>query len=114
MEPTELISTDGDTDRWETKLLVSAPNSAAEIIALLRERIAASTARSGMFKPISHMRGAPTLSPAGANDSEIRWKFTDDQGHDWSGLGLVEPAPDEKAKFIVTLKLARVQKSAAR
>jgi len=110
----KMISTEGDTDRWETKLLVSAPNSAAEIIALLRERIAASTARSGMFKPISHMRGAPTLSPAGANDSEIRWRFTDDQGRDWSGLGLVEPAPDEKAKFIVTLKLARVQKSAAR
>jgi putative intracellular protease/amidase len=110
----KLISTEGDTDRWETKLLVSTPGSTAEIIALLRTRIAANTASSGMFKPISHMRGAPTLSPAGANDSEVRWKFTDDLGRDWSGLGLIEPAPEEKGQFIVTLKLARIHKSAAR
>jgi len=51
------------------------------------------------------MRGKPTLSPA-ANDSTVRWKFTDDQGRGWSGLALVEAAPEGKDQFIVTLKLA--------
>ena len=103
----KIISYEGDTDRWETKFLVSQPRSSVEILALLRERIAAHTASGGMYKPVSHMRGAPVLSGASANDSKIRWKFTDDEGRNWSGLCLVEPAPDDKNKFIATLKIAR-------
>ena len=103
----KIISYEGDTDRWETKFLVSQPRSSVEIVALLRERIAAHTAVGGMYKPLSHMRGAPVLSAASANGSKIRWKFTDDQGRGWSGVGGVEPAPDDKIKFIATLKIAR-------
>ena len=102
----KMISTDGDTDRWETKVLISEPASSAEIMNLMRKRIAANTAAAGMFTPISHMRGAPRLDQGTPN--EIRWKFTDDQGRAWSGLGIVEPAPDEKGKFILTLKLTRL------
>jgi hypothetical protein len=40
-------------------------------------------------------------------DSDMRWKFTDDLGRKWNGLGAVEHAPDEADKFVVTLKLAR-------
>ena len=54
------------------------------------------------------MRGVPELT-GGKNGSEIRWRFTDTDGRDWSGVGLVEPAPDEKGKFIVTLKVASNQ-----
>jgi len=38
---------------------------------------------------------------------EIESKLTDDRGHDWRGLETVEPASDEKGKFIVTVKLGR-------
>ena len=86
---------------------MSQPTSSVEILALLRERIAAHAAMGGMYKPVSHMRGAPVLSAASANESRIRWKFIDDQGRGWSGLGLVEPAPADKNKFIVALKIAR-------
>jgi len=101
----KMISTEGDTDRWETKILISQPTSSAEIMDLMRKRIASNTAAAGMFTRISHMRGEPKLDQGTAN--VIRWKFTDDQGRGWSGLGVIEPAPDEKGKFIVTLKLAR-------
>lgn len=104
----KMLSTAGDTDRWETKILVSEPRSAAEIIDLMRKRIASNIAAAGMSNPISHLRGAVRLSPVGANKSEIRWKFTDDQGRGWSGLGVVEPAPDDKGEFVVTLKLCRI------
>jgi hypothetical protein len=103
----KMLSTEGDTNRWETKILVSEPRSSSEIMSLLRQRIATNIAASGMSNPISHIRGSVRLSPEDANDIEIRWKFTDDQGRGWSGLGVVEPAPDDKGKFIVTLKLAR-------
>src|SRR5262245_9421861 len=60
----KMISTAGDADRWEVKILVSDPNSKAKIVDLLRERIGASTAERGMSNRVSHMRGKPTLSPA--------------------------------------------------
>ena len=102
---TKMLSTHGDTDRWEAKILVSEPSSSAEIVDLARERIAANTAAWGMSTRISRMRGMPRLSPG--NGSEIRWRFTDDQRRGWRGAGVVEPAPDEKGKFVLTLKLAR-------
>jgi putative intracellular protease/amidase/DNA-directed RNA polymerase subunit RPC12/RpoP len=100
----KMIATEGDADHWETKLLVSEPSSSSGIISILRERIAASGV-GGMAHRISHLRGAPKLSPQ-TNDSQIRWKFTDEEGNGWSGLGLVEPAA-EKDKHVVTLKLTR-------
>ncbi len=102
----KLISTEGDIDRWERKLLMSEPNSTAGIIDLLRQRIATNSGMGGMSNPISHIKTGPTFD-RGGKDSELRWKFTDDQGRKWNGLGTVEPAPDDKEKFIVTLKLAR-------
>ncbi len=102
----KLISTEGDIDRWERKLLLSEPNSTAGIIDLLRQRIATNSGMGGMSNPISHIKTGPTFD-RGGKDSELRWKFTDDQGRKWNGLGTVEPAPDDKEKFIVTLKLAR-------
>ena len=103
----QLISTEGNTDRWETKLLVSSPSSSPEIIDLLRDRIGANTASQGMFRPMPHLRGTPTLSPKRSNESAISWTFTDDQGRNWKGLGDVEAASDDRGKFIVTLKVIR-------
>jgi len=102
-----MISTAGDTNRWEVKILVSEPHSSEQILDLMRNRIAANTARGGMFKPVPHIRGAVNLSPMSATDPSIKWKFTDDQGRDWAGLGTVEASPEDKGKFIVTLRLAR-------
>jgi len=102
----KLISTEGDTNRWNLRVLVSQPASSSQIVTLLRERVAVSTAVGGMSHRISHLRSGPTFL-SGVNNSELRWKFTDDQNHAWNGLGLVEPAPDDKAKFILTLKLSR-------
>ena len=103
----QLISTEGNTDHWETKLLVSSPATSAEIIDLLRERIGSNTASQGMFRPMAHIRSTPTLGPRRVNESAISWKFTDDQGRNWNGSGSVEPASDDR-KFIVTLKLMHI------
>jgi hypothetical protein len=103
---TELISTAGDADRWEVKLLMSKPNSSAQILALLRARVGTDSGVGGMNNHISHVRSGPTFIKGG-KESELKWKFTDEQGRNWNGLGIVEPAPDSKDKFIVVLKLAR-------
>ncbi len=104
----KMLSTEGDTDRWETKILISEPKSSAEIMDIVRTRVVANRTSESMMMStnIPHIRGAVRLSPGSANGSEIRWEFTDDQGRGWTGLGVVEPAPDDKDKFILTLELA--------
>jgi len=59
-----------------------------------------------MMKRISHLRSGPTFVPA-EKPTEIRYKFTDDQSRAWSGLAVVEAAPDANEKFIISFKLAR-------
>jgi len=103
----QLISTEGNSDHWEIKLLVSSPSSSSEIVDLLRDRIGSSTASQGMFRPLAHIRNTPTLSAKHSNESAISWKFTDDQGGNWNGSGSVEAAANDQGKFIVTLKLMR-------
>ena len=100
-----MISTDGSSDHWETKILVRKPASLPQIIALLRERIGSNTASQGMYKPISHIRGAPSFSASNAN--EIKWTFADDQGRNWSGRSTVERSVVNKGEFEVTFTLAR-------
>jgi putative intracellular protease/amidase len=108
----EMISTEGGTDHWEIRILVSEPHSSADIVNLLRDRIASNIATAGMTNRISHIRGKVSLNPVRAGDSEIRWRFTDDHEHVWNGLGVVEPATDNKARFVVALKLTRERDSA--
>ena len=92
------ISVGGDMDRWELKALVSSPASASEIMALTSKQLASDT---------PHTRGAVTVRPRRASDNEVRWKFTDERGRNWNGVGVAEPSAEDKSKFVVTLKLAR-------
>ena len=101
----KMISTHGDATRWETKILISDPSTPERIVSLLRERITANSGQGGMMNRISHLRSGPTFVETDKS-SQIRWKFIDDQGQAWNGLGVIEPAPEGKDKFIVTLSLA--------
>ena len=95
-----MLSAVGDVDHWEIRALVWQPASAAEIL---------ETAGKEVVNNTRHTRGAVTLLPRVASSSrpEVRWKFTDEQGRGWNGAVVAEPSPDEKGKFVVTLKLDR-------
>lgn len=97
----KVLSTQGDTDRWEIRALVAKPASAAEIVELTHKQLVSDTPHAG--SPV-------TVVPRARRDSdraELEWRFRDDEGRGWRGVGVVEPAPDEKGKFLVQLKLAR-------
>jgi putative intracellular protease/amidase len=102
----EILSTEGDVDHWQTKALVSKPDSVVAILDLLSKKLVTSTPRT---------RGPVTLVSSNSSQdnrkSEMTWKFTDEQGHNWSGQGIVEAADGHPGKFLVTLKLAREKKS---
>jgi hypothetical protein len=95
-----MLSVEGDLEHWEMQVLVAKPASVAEIMELTRKQIVSAT---------PHTSSAVTVTqraPKGTDSAELEWKFTDDLGRGWSGLSVVAPAPDEKGKFVVTLKLA--------
>jgi putative intracellular protease/amidase len=98
----QTLSTEGDRDHWQTEALVSGPASAGEVLDMAGKQIVSGT---------PHARTAVTLirSPGkGSPDKpEIRWKFTDDEGRGWQGVGTAEPSTEDRDKFIVTLKLIR-------
>ena len=94
------LSTQGDSEHWEAKILLSQATSASAILEVLGKKIVAETPRT---------RGPVILRPA--SSSEIEWKFTDEQGSNWNGQGTVEPAKGQTGKFVVTLKLTREPRS---
>jgi putative intracellular protease/amidase len=100
----DIVSTEGDVDHWEFKAIFSKPDSAGAIFDLLNKKIA---------NEMQHTRGPVTVvssKPGGdTGKSELEWKFTDEQGRNWSGNGTVEPSNAQAGKFVVTLKLAREQ-----
>jgi putative intracellular protease/amidase len=101
-----MVSTAGDRDRWETKILVSEPRSSSEILEVMRNRISANRSISGMYKPVAHIEGAPQVTLVN-NGKSLKWVFTDDQKNKWRGLCTVEPYPKESGTFMVTFDLAR-------
>jgi hypothetical protein len=96
----QALSTQGDTEHWETKVLFSQSASASAILELIGKKIVAGTPRT---------RGPVTLMPSSSN--EIEWTFTDEQGSNWKGHGTVQPADGQTSKFVVTLRLARKPRS---
>jgi putative intracellular protease/amidase len=103
----EMISTAGDREHWETKILVSEPHTLSEIVDILLTRIAATRGKSGMFKPSFHIRGSPRI--IARSSTGFTWAFTDDEQRDWTGRCTVVPDTDEKDKFVVALTLQHTQ-----
>jgi putative intracellular protease/amidase len=101
-----VISTHGDTDRWETRLRVSGLETGGEVVALLRGLIGTYMATGGMYRQVSHIKTAPVFRP-GVSDSELRWTFTDDQNRGWNGTAIVTPGTGGDAGMIATLSLTR-------
>jgi putative intracellular protease/amidase len=103
-----LISTEGRTDRWEARMLVSEPHTQSEILDLLRKRIEENAQRN-----VQSMMGSKVSTPANlvfqarGTASEIGWAFKDEKGQRWQGQGIVAPASGEPSKFLVTLRLGR-------
>jgi putative intracellular protease/amidase len=104
-----LISTEGATDRWEAKILVSEPHTQAEVIDLLRSRIAANAGRNIQSMRTSKLSDSSSrlnfCTPC-TDPSKLTWTFTDENGRGWHGSGIVRSS-GESGPFAVTLTLGR-------
>jgi putative intracellular protease/amidase len=96
----DVISSEGDTNHWQTQALLSKPASAAAILDLLAKRVAENT---------PHAQGAVIVDRAiggtGERGTAMQWNFTSDDGRRWTGRALVEPSTEKPQKFLLSLKL---------
>lgn len=111
-----LISTEGSTDHWQAKILVSEPRTESEIVDVLRKRIAANAGRD-----VQSMTGGPatrartvTFQSSRTNPNQLGWTFADEDGHAWRGVGLVERDSSKPDQFQVTLKVGRTERGRRR
>ena len=96
----DILSIDGDTERWEVNALISKPDSLGEIMDLLKKQVVADT---------PHRSSAVTYNPSAAKfatRAASEWRFTDDLGRAWKGSCIVETS-DLKGRFNITVRLAR-------
>lgn len=99
----DIVSIDGDTERWEVKALVTKPASPSEIMETIRRQVVADT---------PHKSSAVVVTAKGPENSdrgEIEWKFTDDRGRAWVGSGLAEMSKNKTSACDVSVRLARAR-----
>ena len=101
----KMVSTSGDTEHWETTILVSEPNSSGKIMELIRDRTIANKASGGMFRPIPHIPDSPRIIAESAN--LLKWTFADEYHRDWDGSCDIRPSSQQSDEFLVTFKIAR-------
>jgi hypothetical protein len=89
----KLLANHGDMDHWEIRGIVCAPDTAAAIVELMAKQL----------ETTRHTRSVK-LAPR-TSDNDLRWTLIDEKGGNWSGSAAVQPAPEEKGQFLVTVKL---------
>jgi hypothetical protein len=70
-------------------------------VELTRKQLVSNTPHAGSAVAVT------TRASKSGDRAEIEWKFRDDEGRGWRGVGVCEHSPEEERKFIVTLKLPR-------
>jgi putative intracellular protease/amidase len=93
-----VVATEGDTEHWELRAIISGPGSPAEITALTASELASGTPHAG---------SDVTVRQGGTNErATLQWEFTDEKGRAWRGDGVVIPSTEEEGKYLSTLTLA--------
>ena len=96
------LSREGGTDRWENRWMVRSPATAAEIM----ERINKALESNSTFAS----SGVKWVRQDAAKSTDVMkslWKFTDESGRSWNGVASLQPAPGEKIRFLMSVKIER-------
>ena len=91
-------------------MLVSAPRTQAEVLGVLRTRIAANAGRNTQSMTASNVSPAGNalkFGPTNTGSGKLGWAFTDEKGRSWHGQGLVAPASGMSGRMMVTLRVVR-------
>jgi putative intracellular protease/amidase len=96
------LSREGGTDNWENKWLVKSEATAAEIMKIINDTLAANKT----YHPTT-IKWVKQESTRPDDATRSLWKFTDESGKSWLGLASLQPVAGQKNKFTMSVKIAR-------
>lgn len=99
----QLLTREGTRDYWENRWAVTTSSSAAELLESVNKTIANDRRYGGPSGP--KWNRLKTESNNGWGQS--LWKFTDENGDDWTGIVRVEMANEQPNRFTLSVKVAR-------
>lgn len=93
---------EGGKDNWQKDWEVRLEATPADLLKLIDAKLAESWTRLPAAKASKTDGGA-----------QSRWRFADEDGRQWNAVASVEPLPNERGAYKLTIKLARADANAA-
>lgn len=97
------LNRSGNRDAWENRWEIISDISAAELFNNVNDTLA----NNKTYAP-SKVKWARQQEEKAKSDTRSLWKFTDEKGREWRGVMSVEAFANEKNKYLLTLKIERV------
>lgn len=103
------LSREGNREQWENRWAVASESSAAEIMESVNATIAGSKTYDASNYKWSRADNA-------VNHDALRssWRFADEKGNAWSGVARIEPVAGQKNQYLLSVRVARGEATAAK
>lgn len=97
------LSRSGTRDGWENKWEIVSDSSQTELFSIVNDTLV----NNKTYAP-TRVKWVRQQEEKAKSDTRSLWKFTDEKGREWRGMMSVEAATNEKNKYLLTLKIERV------
>ena len=102
------INRSGGTDSWENKWSLVTNGGASNVL----ESVNNTLANNETYGPPTTIKWLRQESKSASASNSSIWKFTDEKGGEWKGEVVVKAMPNEKDRFMLTVKIVRLTMSA--
>jgi putative intracellular protease/amidase len=97
------LNRSGDRSSWENKWEIVSESSATELFNSINDTLA----NNKTYAP-SKVKWTRQQEEKAKSETRSLWKFTDEKGSEWRGVMSVEAVAGEKNKYLLTVKIERV------
>jgi putative intracellular protease/amidase len=100
------VDRSGGVDRWESKWSITSEASPTNIL----EHVEPSFSNNNYFPRARNIKWVKQSEEKSTERAKSLWKLTDEQGNLWNGVISIEPVTGGKNKFVVSVKIDRINK----
>lgn len=99
---------EGSVDQWESKWIVTAESSGANLL----ESINTAIANNKSFGGLAMVKWSRLDGDSHRSATQSLWQFTDEKSRVWNGTVRLEPVASEPDRFTLSVKISRSNASA--
>jgi putative intracellular protease/amidase len=97
------VSRTGGIDRWESKWSATSEASLTDIL----QRIEQAFSHADYFPRVRNVKWVKQSEEKSSYRARSLWKFTDEQGHHWSGLASIDRVDGRTNSYVVTVEVSK-------